>query len=281
MSPGTPPRTSAAEPARWLFVFDVDGTLLNARLQVAPSTRQAVRALLAGGHRVALASARPPRSIALLSRDLLGAVAEMIALNGAWVSEGDEALLERTLAPDDVAAIVAYARAQELEINLFSGWEWWVEAVGPGIEAEAVIVSFAPTVVDDLLVPARRATHKILLIGDPGRVRDVRDWAEEHVPNVAASRSKPDYCELVARDASKADAMTFLASRLGIPPGRVVAFGDGENDLPMIERAGIGVAMGNAMGDVKKAADLTTKSHDQDGIAHALRTLGFLPRDTR
>lgn len=201
----------------------------------------------------------------------------MVALNGAWVSEGEAMLLERTLAPDDVAAIIAYARAQELEINRFSAWEWLVEHVGPGIEAEAEIVMFGPTVVDDLLVPAGQATHKMLLIGDPERVRDVRDWVQAHLPEVAASRSKSNYCELVSHDASKADAMTFLAARLGIPPERVVAFGDGENDLPMIERAGVGVAMGNAMDDVKKAADWTTTSHDEDGIAHALRALGYLP----
>lgn len=144
---------------------------------------------------MALASERPPRSIAQLSRDLLGAVAEMIALNGAWVSEGETTLLERTLAPDDAAATVSYARALALEMNVFSGLDWLVEHTGPGVEAEA----------------------------------------------------------------------------------EIVAFGDGENDLPMIERAGVGVAMGNAMDDVKKAADGITARHDEDGIAHALRALRYLP----
>lgn len=271
---GTEPPTRAA-----LFVFDVDGTLLNSRLRVSPATRTAVHDLMSAGHKVALASARPPRSIAQLSEELLGTIAEMIALNGAFVAEGERVLIEQAIPATNVRAAVEYARAAGLEINVYTGWEWWVESPGPGIDAEADIVGFRPTVVESLGGAHAPAAHKILLIGDPERARQAREWARSSDMAVEASLSKPHYCELVASGVSKSGAMDFLASRLGIARQRVVAFGDGENDLPMIEAAGVGVAMGNAIDEVKRAATLTTTSHDDDGIPHALRTLGYLSEE--
>lgn len=262
-----------------LFVFDLDGTLLTSRHEITPRTRAAVRGLRRAGHRVALASARPPRSVAAISRELLGEAAETIALNGALVSRGRAALTEARIPPAAAAALVERARTLQLEVNLLAGWDWFVERVGPGVEAEAAIVGFPPTRVSDALAATQRGVHKILLIGAEDAVRECRAWAARAAPGVAASLSKPTYCEAVARGVSKAGAVAFLAERLGIPPERVVAFGDGENDLPMVAGAGTGVAMGNAMDAVKRAADLVTGSNDEDGIVAALHELGFAPPD--
>lgn len=259
-----------------LFVFDVDGTLLNSRLEIPVGTRRAVRRLRDEGHRVAVASARPPKSVAEISEDLLGSVSEAISLNGALVSQGDTFLLEEDIAPDDATALIERARASGLEINLYAHWDWLVERIGPGVQAEAEIVGFDPTLVDDVLAEARRAAHKILVIGPEPDVRDFQSWISGSELYVEATLSKPTYCEVVVKEVSKSGAMVFLADRIGVPIQRVVAFGDGENDLPMIVAAGTGVAMGNAMAAVKEAADLVTESHDADGIEKALVELGFV-----
>ena len=60
---------------------------------------------------------------------------------------------------------------------------------------------------------------------------------------------------------------------LGISPAQVIAFGDAENDIPMLQAAGMGVAMGNAAQKVKEAADFVTRSNNDDGIAYALARL--------
>lgn len=259
-----------------LFVFDVDGTLLGSDLEILESTRQAVRELRDAGHHVALASARPPRSVAELSMDLLGEVADAISLNGAYVTSGREVLSEQRIPPKGTAALIENARSQGLEINLFSGWEWLVEEIGPGIEAEREIVQFQPTVVGDLVAAANEGAHKILLIGPPNAVGGFQEWANAAGLRATATRSKTTYCEVVSNQVSKSSALLFLADRIGVPVERVVAFGDGENDLPMIVAAGTGVAMGNAMPEVRAAADLVTSSHDEHGIANALKRLGYL-----
>ena len=77
--------------------------------------------------------------------------------------------------------------------------------------------------------------------------------------------------EINAEEATKGNALLWLADYLGIPREETMAFGDGENDISMLKAAGIGVAMGNASDQIKEAADEVTLTNDQDGVAAAIR----------
>ena len=83
-------------------------------------------------------------------------------------------------------------------------------------------------------------------------------------------RSAPFFIEVMAQGIDKAASLDRLVKTLGIRQEEVIAFGDGYNDLSMIEYAGLGVAMDNAVDGVKERADMITKSHDDDGIAYTL-----------
>ena len=76
--------------------------------------------------------------------------------------------------------------------------------------------------------------------------------------------------EVFVAHAGKADVATLRAARLGIEPANVLAIGDQRNDVELIRWAGIGVAMGNAVPELKAVADWITRSNDDDGVAHAL-----------
>ena len=89
-------------------------------------------------------------------------------------------------------------------------------------------------------------------------------------------RWHPDFTDIVAKGLSKASAASILLDRLGIAREECMAFGDGGNDVPLIEYAGIGVAMGNAAEEVKAVADLVTRSVDEDGIVATLKNFGLL-----
>ena len=262
-----------------LFVFDVDGTLLSSRLTILPSTRMSVRKLVEDGHRVALASARPPRSVAELSSELLGEVAEMIALNGAIVGCGDEVYVDYPMPDGAALAAIRHAREEGLQLNLYSGWEWLVEEEAQDIASEARIVGFGPKRVEDLsrhVDRHRLPVHKLLCLGAEAQVDSYRAWIQRRELGLTATLSKSTYCEVVDRSVSKAGAVKTLAERLGFSDDRVIAFGDGENDLSMIAAAGIGVAMGNAVPAVKQRAQRVTADNDSDGIAAALTELGFV-----
>ena len=89
-------------------------------------------------------------------------------------------------------------------------------------------------------------------------------------PDYAVSTSIPNNNEVNARGATKGAALLFLCGQLGIRREDCMALGDGTNDTSMIEAAGIGVAMGNAAPEVKAAANVITKTNEEDGLAEAI-----------
>ncbi|BBP93338.1 hypothetical protein BsIDN1_69560 [Bacillus safensis] len=86
-------------------------------------------------------------------------------------------------------------------------------------------------------------------------------------------KSTDFFLEILHPDVSKGNAVKLLAKELGIPREEVMAIGDNGNDVSMLEFAGCGVAMGNAIDDVKAVADVVTKSNNEAGVAHVLHEL--------
>ena len=91
------------------------------------------------------------------------------------------------------------------------------------------------------------------------------------LPGLIASRWMPIFADISVRGVTKASGISAFAKEMGISIEETISFGDGGNDIPMIEAAGLGIAMGNAGDDVKAAADYITASVDDDGFAAALR----------
>ena len=99
----------------------------------------------------------------------------------------------------------------------------------------------------------------------------------ERTRNLNPARWHPDFIDGIAYGSGKDKGMDAILAHFNIPLEETMAFGDGENDLPMLRHAGIGVAMGNAGDLVKAEADYITDSVDEDGIVTALRHFGVLP----
>ena len=95
------------------------------------------------------------------------------------------------------------------------------------------------------------------------------------IPELSISSSMYNNLEVNAKGADKGSALLWLADYLGIDREETMSFGDGENDIPMIQAAGIGVAMENALDTVKAAADMITLKNDEDGVAAAIRKIIF------
>lgn len=94
--------------------------------------------------------------------------------------------------------------------------------------------------------------------------------------DVESGRWSPDFSDLTARGVNKARGLEAVAADRGIDISETMAFGDGGNDLPIVRRAGIGVAMGNAGEALRRAADYVTTSVDADGVSNALRHFGVI-----
>ena len=117
-----------------------------------------------------------------------------------------------------------------------------------------------------------RETYQIIAIMPADRDKTVTDM----LPHCRLPRWHPQFSDLVNANNSKASGIESILRHFGIKKEECIAFGDGGNDIEMLEYCGIGVAMGNALDGVKAVADHITDTVDNDGIAKALRHYGVI-----
>ncbi|MGP1487462.1 MAG: HAD-IIB family hydrolase, partial [Peptostreptococcus stomatis] len=128
------------------------------------------------------------------------------------------------------------------------------------------------THVEDLSRIYRKKTYQLLAYIDE---RDEKEFLD-HIPNCKAMRWCPEFADIVIADGGKDKGIESLLDYLNISREDCMAFGDGGNDISMLEYVGSGVAMGNANPPVKLIADFVTKDIDDDGIEYALKHFGVL-----
>ncbi len=258
-----------------LFVFDLDGTLLTSDHRILDSSLEAIEELAERGHLIVVASARPSRSIHRIIDQYELEPVFVIALNGALVFENGQLIRGVQLPEEVMEKLTREAKKRDLAVNLYTEWEWYTDSYSEFAELEAGIVGIKPTRLERLS-ELSDTVYKLLAMGEGDRVGDFQESVRDLGYGVEATRSKPIFCDVVKEGVSKARALVEILRRKGLEPDRVVAFGDGENDIGLLREADLGVAMGNSRGLVRRGADFVTRSHDEDGIVHALRKHDFI-----
>lgn len=276
------PGRAAAGGGRWdgrlpgLVATDLDGTLLRQDRTVSPRTRAVLDRLRTLGVPVLLVTGRPVRWLGQVYRSL-GAALPAVCANGAALYDPvtDTIRDARPLSPQVLAEVCARLR------RALPGVAFAVEVDGgrrmrhePGYPALAETDSALVATVElpDLLAePALK-----LLVRGTGR--DCDAFAAEVAALTAGlvevtHSSRSALVELSARGVTKATGLRIAAGEHGVPPRRVLAFGDMPNDLPMLAWAGHGVAVANAHPAVLAAAVETTGSHEDDGVAAYLEAV--------
>jgi Cof subfamily protein (haloacid dehalogenase superfamily) len=261
-----------------LIACDVDGTLINEDEQVTPRTRAAVRAAVDAHVLFVLATGRPPRWIPPVV-DGLGFAPIAVCANGAVIydPETDRVLSARTLSVD------ALCELAEVATRVIPGAGLAVERVGasahdsatpqfvssPGYEHAWLNPDNTEVSMEDLLsAPA----IKLLVRRAGASSADIAAALAKHVGvegDITYSTNN-GLVEIVPPGVTKASGIAEIAEPLGITDADWVAFGDMPNDVPMLLRAGLGVAMGNAHPDAIAAADEITTSNRDDGVARVL-----------
>ena len=259
-----------------LVAIDVDGTLLTSGHEVTAATVAAVDHVRARGVEILLATSRGPRALEEILRRT-GLVEPSVfvgsqgGITGSYGEDGLHVLDRRPASLAGARQLVRDALATGLSVHWFTAEHWIVSHVDHTVEAEVAVVGAEPEVGD--LLSEERRPDKLMLIAPTDDLSTLRTLSAGLPKDLQAQPSNPTYLEITRRGVDKGSAVRRFCQRRDIPPSRVVAIGDGPNDLGLFAFAGCSVAPANARDEVLGAATFVTASNDDDGVARALMML--------
>ena len=246
------------------LVMDIDGTLYNSAKRITETTRRAVFRAREAGKVIAIASGRPIRGIADVSRRLQ--LAEKGGYIMGWNSgkilnaQTGEVISETTL-PEGIVPVVAHTAGLLLS-------ETPEDEI---IQLEARLNYMTVDKISSLEDYAEQPLYKCILTGSGEKLEALEKIAAQRFEGrLSVYRSEPFFLEILPPGIDKAHGMDVLARHLGLTREDFIACGDGFNDLSMIQSAGLGVAMANAQSIVRQNADYVTESCDDDGLVSVI-----------
>ena len=253
--------------------LDLDGTLNNDNKVITPRTLDALMKAQKRGIRLVLASARPSPGL-YKERDALemqnyGGI--LMSYNGGRIVEAESGrtLMETAMDLQQTKAMLRELKSLPVTPILDDGKQFYVtDRNGFKVQYECENNRMDCTEVPDLEAFITFAPVKILMSVLPEQLAETQESIREFLPeSLTVVQTAPFYLEIIPSQINKGQGVLATCRALGIDPLETVAFGDAENDIPMLLAAGAGVAMGNAGQQVKEAADEVTKTNNEDGIA--------------
>lgn len=262
-----------------LVALDVDGTLLDPSHNLAPRTQAAIHSAQQAGVTICLATGKLLASVQPLVGDLRLSGTH-ITCNGAALMDAATGAPVATWSLSDAHVDMALAAIHEFAPAMAIAW-YTTDAIytdAPWGPLDETLAAYH----EPALHHVARLDHtlppplKFLMTGDQAGLLSLRDALRARIGAVmTVVRTTSDFVEVMAPGVSKGVALHELAARLAIPREAIVAIGDGENDIALLDAAGLGIAMGNAMPALLPHAQQTTLSNAEDGVAHALARLGL------
>lgn len=255
-----------------LLAVDLDDTLLDKSSQVSPRCREAIKKAVEKGVTVTVATGRMYAAALPFARQLELDV-PIITYNGALIksSLSGEVLFEQTLDQAVAADVLTLFRERGWYIQVYVGDQLYIAEPNERARIYENLTKVKAIPVGEDLYSMSEHVLKMLSLANESEIQEIsRVIQDKFKGKVFAPISRPTYLEIVHPSINKGRSLDFLASRLGITRNEVMAIGDSNNDLDMIEYAGLGVAMGNALPNVKAAANVVTLANDEDGVAEAI-----------
>lgn len=263
-----------------LILSDIDGTILDDQNRIDSNLKDCIKQLNKKGIPFILASARSPQGMLALAKELQVLDNPIACYNGALVvkdlQENDyTTILSHELDRTEVENIyeLLKQRFPQISVNLYSGATWYVEKIDKWVKIEADITKLVPIETDlkNIIVNSEIPIHKLLLIGDTDQITSALKFFQAKFSESAFYLSKDNYMEITNKQVSKEMALRELANFYNLTLSETMTLGDNFNDVPMLDLAGLGVAMENAPAGVKKFAQVVTNSNNQNGVSYAIK----------
>lgn len=258
-----------------LIAIDIDGTLITPDKRVTPYVKEALRYVESRGIMVTLITGRlyPTCKKYSLELNLSG---PCVIYQGAMIIDPktDEVLYEVRFSKDKALKIVRIARERDLSLNVYMDqYTFYTEKPNKYSILDAELNEVEIQIVRDIEKIIEYDPLKLMFVDEAHIISKLEEEFSSQDGDLVAFTSLPQFLEIVNKKATKAEALRWIADKFNIKREEVMAIGDSHNDIPMIEWAGIGVAMGNADEKVKRVADFITLSNREDGVAYAIEKL--------
>jgi Cof subfamily protein (haloacid dehalogenase superfamily) len=262
---------------------DIDGTLLDNRRELSDRTIQAVQRINKAGIPLILASSRMPAAMRHLQAQLGIVNQPMICFNGGYVilNEGEtpstEVLDSVTIPLSICIAIGELVSGTAIHASLYSGDEWFAPISDQWTHREETITKVNATImpfdaVMGLWSSAGIGAHKVMCMGDELQIANLYlELQRMFADQLHVYRSRSTYLEIAPKAVSKASALQLIMKKkFNADLSNVMSFGDNYNDVEMIRNSGLGIAVANAIQEVKEVAREITLNSKEDGVAIAI-----------
>lgn len=255
------------------IVSDLDGTLLNSQHRISAHTRQTLHRLTERGLRLIVATGRHHVDVAGIQATL-GLGFDLVTSNGAVVHDRQGQMVFSQCLPADVAQVLTEIALDEgVTRHVYQGDAWYVENDNPEFLAFHEESGFS-YLVTDLQALDKNGISKMFFLGEFQQLLMLEQRLQSLVGEQASiAMSSPICLEVMHKQVNKGRAVHSVLGRLGLVPEETIAFGDGMNDLEMLQLAGHGVLMGNAQQRLSEHLSHLprTSTCDQDGVAEYLQ----------
>ena len=255
-----------------LVALDLDGTLLPDSRDSSPANLAAIERVQRQGVAVAICTGRPYSSADEVASRLGLTETPVVSYNGAVIRMpgGGETLRSITLEPHIAQGIVEDCIEQRLHLHYYLDGLMYVTRMSKWAWRYYRRTGVAPIPAGDLRKFNGERPIKVLVVDELAKVAQmIPAFQQQYEGRVYVTSSMPQYVEFLPLEATKAEALRWLANHYGLTMDQTMAIGDGLNDLPMIQSAGVGVAMAESNEALREAADYVTESQ-MEGVAEAL-----------
>lgn len=271
-----------------MIAMDMDGTLLTTNKEVSQKSKEVLKRAADMGVKLVVCTGRIFTS-AWVYADLIGTEAPIIASNGAYIREKDrdEVIYMKTLQKEELYKVLRMVKEYGFYPHLFTYDTIFSEKViftsklynkqNESLPEDRRVKIVLTEDMEKVIEENHEKILKIVVASDINEIEKLNKLRNEISKelDVSIASSMESNFEIMSKGISKGNAVKILGGIYGISHEETICVGDNENDISMIEYAGCGVAMGNAVDSLKSAADFITDTNDNDGVAKAIEKLVF------
>ena len=250
--------------------FDIDGTILRfGKPDLTPKTKEALNKLQENGIKICIATGRPLVAIPQFE----GVDFDMkIAFNGSVCLLDNEFIVNKTIPADEVLKIIDNAAKMGRPLAVATRSRIVTNGCDDALREYFEVASLDATPSKEFDDAIKEDVYQFMM----GCVESEWDAVLEGTSSAQIAAWWDSAVDIIPKDSSKGNAIKKVLEHLNLSSEEVIAFGDGGNDVDMLETVGIGVAMGNAGDKVKAVANEVCGSVDEDGVYHYLKAKGLI-----